>query len=69
MLNVKTQLVLTSANASLDILVMDERAQMLMNATSVSIIVVTMHVATMPLVLIIVVVLKDSKEMACHVKM
>ena len=69
MLNVKTQLVLTSANASLDILVMDERAQMLMNATSVSIIVVTMHVAAMPLVLIIVVVLKDSKEMACHVKM
>ena len=48
---------------------MDECARMLMNAASVSTIVVTMHVATMLLVLITVVVSKDSKEMAFHVKM
>ena len=65
----KTQLVPTSANASLDTLVMDERARMLMNAVWVSKIAVTMHIATMLLVLITVVVLMDSKEMAFHVKM
>ena len=48
---------------------MDECAQTLMNAASVSKIAVTMHIATIPLVPIAVVVLKDSKEMAYHVKM
>ena len=47
---------------------MDQRARMLMNAVWVSTIAVTMHVATMLLVPITVVVLKDSKEMALHVK-
>lgn len=65
----KTQLDLTSANVSLDTLAMDERARMLMNAVSVSIIAVATHIATIPLVLITVAVLKDSKEMAFHVKM
>ena len=65
----RTQLVPTSAIASLDTLVMDERAQMLMNAASVFQIAVSMHIATIPLVLITVLVLKDSKEMACRVKM
>ena len=48
---------------------MDEYAQMLMNAASVCKIAVSKHIATIPLVLINAVVLKDSKEMACHVKM
>ena len=67
--NVKTQLAPTNAFVSRDTMVMDDSAQTLMNAASVSKITVSKHVATMPLFLITVLVLKDSKEMACHVKM
>ena len=42
---------------------------MLMNAASVFQIAVSMHIASIILVLMSVVVLKDSKEMASHVKM
>ena len=65
--SVKTPLVPTGAYVSLDTVVMDECAQT--NAAPVFTIAVTMHIATIPLVLMTVVVLKDSKEMACHVKM
>jgi len=67
--SVKTPLVPTSAYASLDTVAMDECAQTLMNAAPMFTIAVTMQIATIPLVLMTVVVLKDSKEMACHVKM
>ena len=61
--------VLIDAVVSLDTVVIERCAQTLMNAALVSKIAVTMHIATIPLVLITAVVLKDSKEMACHVKM
>ena len=67
--SVRTTLAPTSACVSLDTMVMDECASMLMNAASVCKIAVSKHIATIPLVLINVVVLKDSKEMACRVKM
>ena len=67
--SVRTPLAPTSAFVSLDTIVMDEYAQMLMNAASVCKLAVSKHIATIPLVLINAVVLKDSKEMACHVKM
>lgn len=67
--NVKTALVPTSAFVSRDTMVMDECAQTLMNVASVSKIAVSKHIATIPLVLITVVVWMDSKEMASHVKM
>ena len=46
---------------------MDGRAQTLMNVTSVF--AVFMHIAIIPLALITVHVMKDSKEMGSHVKM
>ena len=67
--SVKTSLVPTSAVVFLDTVVKDKCAQTLMNAAPVFTIVVSMHIATIALVLINVVVLKDSKEMACHVRM
>lgn len=67
--NVKTPLAPTGAFVSRDTMVMDKCAQTLMNAAPVFTIVVSMHIATIALVLINVVVLKDSKEMACHVRM
>ena len=67
--SVKTSLVPTGAVVFLDTVVMDKCAQTLMNAALVFTIVVSMHSATIPLVLITVAVLKDSKEMGCHVKM
>lgn len=67
--SVKTPLAPTSAFVSLDSMVMDECVQTLMNAALGSKIAVSRHIAETPLVLISAVVLKDSKEMACHVKM
>ena len=67
--SVKIPSVPTGVVVSLDTVVMDKCAQTLMNAAPVFTIAVTMHIATIPLVLITAVVLKDSMEMACHVKM
>ena len=67
--SVKIPSVLIDAVVSLDTVVMEKCAQTLMNAALVSKIAVTMHIATIPSVLISAVVLKDSMEMACHVKM
>ena len=67
--SVKISLVPTGAFVFLDTVVMEKCAQTLMNAALVFTTVVSMHIATIPLVLITVVVLKDSKEMACQVKM
>jgi len=67
--NVRTPLDPTSAFVSQDTVLMDYRAQILMNAASVFTVAVFKHIATIPLVLITAVVMKDSKEMACHVKM
>ena len=67
--SVKTPLVPTSAFVSRDTMVMDEYAQTSMNVASVSKIAVSKHIATIPSVLMTVVVWMDFKEMACHVKM
>ena len=65
----KTPLDPTGAFVSRDTMVMDKCAQTLMNVVSVSTIAVFRHIATILLVFTTLVVLKDSKEMACHVKM
>ena len=67
--SVKIPSIPTGVVVSLDTVAMDKCAQTLMNAAPVFTIAVTMHIATIPLVLITAVVLKDSKEMAYHVKM
>ena len=67
--SVKIPSVPTGVVVSLDTVMMDKCAQTLMNAAPVFTIAVIMHIATIPLVLITAVVLKDSMEMACHVKM
>ena len=67
--SVKIPSVLTGVVVSLDTVVMERCAQTLMNAAPVFTTAVIMDIATIPLVPISAVVLKDSMEMACHVKM